>query len=556
MIHIVQPPSERNVITGGYRYNAEIARRLEASRLGQIVPTEPDRLLSTLRDLAQLGPDQALVIDSLYMALFKTAPDWLDELASLGGTRLLLHYLPSLNPRLDDQQRIQLQAAEQEWIRSVESVITPSELMADRIREQNPAVFVAAPGVDACFRSVPGVIRRWVRGETLTVLAVGSLIPEKGQLEVARALANLPDHAPPIRFVLLGDNQTDRDYTAAIVQEASRHRTPLSLVMTGCLEPHEVAVHLQRGHLYVSASIYESFGMATSEAVATGIPVLSYRTGEVDHWISEGAGGRLVEPGDQRALSAALTELVTSPEALHALGDHAGSRSFSTWEDSFLRFVAGCRREGGHGEGTTGVSLYSHCDLPTGFGTFQVSVYRADEDDCESILIQMGDLGGDEPPFVRVHSECYTGEVLGSLKCDCQAQLNKAMSRIAEQGRGAIIYLRQEGRGIGLGNKIRAYQEQAAGADTVRANHLVGFPTDLRDFTVAAQILRLNGIRQVLLNTNNPDKIASLEANGITVQGVIPSATKPNEYNLDYLQTKFDSLGHAGLKESLRRKEQ
>jgi GTP cyclohydrolase II len=156
----------------------------------------------------------------------------------------------------------------------------------------------------------------------------------------------------------------------------------------------------------------------------------------------------------------------------------------------------------------------------------------------------MGDLAAPEPVFVRVHSECLTGEVFGSLKCDCRDQLEQAMALIAERGRGALVYLRQEGRGIGLGNKIRAYALQALGADTIEANHELGFPTDLRDFSLAAAILLDLGARRIVLHTNNPDKVDALVRAGISVESRAPAFGAVNRHNRDYLETKHRALGH------------
>lgn len=194
------------------------------------------------------------------------------------------------------------------------------------------------------------------------------------------------------------------------------------------------------------------------------------------------------------------------------------------------------------------VEEYARCELPTLYGRFDVRVFRHQGSPNESIVIAMGrDFRPDETVFVRLHSECFTGEVLGSLKCDCQGQLDLALRRIAELGRGVVVYLRQEGRGIGLGNKIRAYAEQAKGANTIEANHILGFPSDLRDFRVAAPILTSMGIQRIALNTNNPQKIDAIRNYGIEVVEVVPSLTEPNEHNQDYLRTKAEELGHVSL---------
>ncbi|MFW7377665.1 MAG: GTP cyclohydrolase II [Oligoflexus sp.] len=189
------------------------------------------------------------------------------------------------------------------------------------------------------------------------------------------------------------------------------------------------------------------------------------------------------------------------------------------------------------------VSLFSEAQIPTAYGTFLISVYRDNKSSDESILISYN-LEGAKTPFIRIHSECFTGEVLGSLKCDCRDQLTLAMKEIQRRGSGAVIYLRQEGRGIGLGNKIKAYHLQNQGADTIQANHLLGFATDLRTFEVAGLILKQRGIKGVILNTNNPEKISSLSKAGIRVASRIPSLTALNEHNEGYLRTKMVELGH------------
>ncbi len=181
--------------------------------------------------------------------------------------------------------------------------------------------------------------------------------------------------------------------------------------------------------------------------------------------------------------------------------------------------------------------------LPTAAATFTMSVFRAD-DGKEHMVIALGDLLAEPAPLVRLHSECLTGDALGSLRCDCGPQLDEAMRRIAEEGRGAILYLRQEGRGIGLGNKIRAYALQDAGADTVEANHQLGFPDDARDYSLAVALLREMGVCSLRLLTNNPRKVASLEKDGITVVARVPLRVGENAHNAGYLETKRRRLGH------------
>jgi GTP cyclohydrolase II len=184
---------------------------------------------------------------------------------------------------------------------------------------------------------------------------------------------------------------------------------------------------------------------------------------------------------------------------------------------------------------------YAEAEIPTTHGTFRLIVYRIGGE--EHLAVVRGDVTGDDV-LCRVHSECMTGEVLGSLKCDCRAQLDMALAAIARAGRGVLVYLRQEGRGIGLGNKIRAYALQAEGKDTVEANLSLGFAADLRSYDMAAAILRDLGVRSVALMTNNPDKLAGLEEAGIEVAAHVPHWTADHEHNRDYLEVKRAKMGH------------
>jgi GTP cyclohydrolase II len=189
------------------------------------------------------------------------------------------------------------------------------------------------------------------------------------------------------------------------------------------------------------------------------------------------------------------------------------------------------------------ISIYGEAPLPTHRGLFRTVVFRDAESGAEHVALALGDVAGDAVP-VRVHSECLTSEVLGSLKCDCRAQLDRALDLIAERGRGVLVYLRQEGRGIGLGNKIRAYALQAKGHDTYEANRLLGFPDDLRRYDVAADMLRLLGVRSVDLITNNPLKLAGLEEAGVKVRGRIQLPSPSNPHNVEYLRVKRERTGH------------
>ena len=189
------------------------------------------------------------------------------------------------------------------------------------------------------------------------------------------------------------------------------------------------------------------------------------------------------------------------------------------------------------------IAIYGEAPLPTHRGLFRTVVFRDDETGLEHVAMVLGDVTGESVP-VRVHSECLTSEVLGSLKCDCRAQLDRALDLIAERGRGILLYLRQEGRGIGLGNKIRAYALQAQGHDTYEANRLLGFPDDLRRYDVAADMLRLLGVRSIELVTNNPLKLAGLTEAGVKVRGRIQLPSPANPHNVEYLRTKRERTGH------------
>jgi len=190
------------------------------------------------------------------------------------------------------------------------------------------------------------------------------------------------------------------------------------------------------------------------------------------------------------------------------------------------------------------VSLYSEAKLPTSMGEFRVYVFRSSVDEKEHVALAMGDVKSARGILVRVHSECLTGEVLGSLRCDCREQLQESMRMIAKAGRGLVIYLRQEGRGIGLGNKVRAYALQDQGLDTIDANHQLGFGSDDRDYAMAVAILKFFDIRSLLLVTNNPEKIADLKEHGIEIIQRVPIEIEPNEYSREYLRTKRDKAGH------------
>jgi GTP cyclohydrolase II len=192
---------------------------------------------------------------------------------------------------------------------------------------------------------------------------------------------------------------------------------------------------------------------------------------------------------------------------------------------------------------------YAEAEIPTAHGPFRLFVYRdptvpASAPAVEHIAMVRGDVTGGNNVLCRVHSECWTSEVLGSLKCDCREQLEAALERIAAEGTGVVVYLRQEGRGIGLGNKVRAYALQNSGADTVEANLALGFEADEREYDIAAAILKDLGVRSVRLLTNNPLKVAGVRAAGVPVSDRISHWVGENQYNTAYLAVKRRKMGH------------
>ncbi len=182
--------------------------------------------------------------------------------------------------------------------------------------------------------------------------------------------------------------------------------------------------------------------------------------------------------------------------------------------------------------------------MPTAYGDFQLTLYRAKTDGQHHLALVYGVVEGQKDVLVRVHSECLTGDVFGSLRCDCGPQLQQAMKQIAEEGRGVLVYMRQEGRGIGLAPKIMAYKLQEGGLDTVQANLKLGYPMDLREYGIGAQILADLGLRTLRLLTNNPRKVVGLEGYGLEIVGQVPIRIRPNPHNRKYLKTKREKLGH------------
>jgi GTP cyclohydrolase II len=203
-----------------------------------------------------------------------------------------------------------------------------------------------------------------------------------------------------------------------------------------------------------------------------------------------------------------------------------------------------CHECDGYGEDHVCVHIEAMAELPTRFGDFHIVAFSNNKDNKEHVAIIKGDvIGADDVP-VRLHSECLTGDAIGSLRCDCRDQLEAALKKIGEMERGMVLYLRQEGRGIGLTNKVRAYALQDQGLDTVEANHALGFRDDERDYAVAAHMIHSLKVNSIRLMTNNPKKIAQLEQHGVTIRERLPHILPMNEHNIFYLKTKAEKSGH------------
>ncbi|MCR4391879.1 MAG: bifunctional 3,4-dihydroxy-2-butanone-4-phosphate synthase/GTP cyclohydrolase II [Candidatus Acetothermia bacterium] len=190
------------------------------------------------------------------------------------------------------------------------------------------------------------------------------------------------------------------------------------------------------------------------------------------------------------------------------------------------------------------VDRICEADLPTRWGEFRIVTFRDRIAGQEHVALVKGDLAGEAPVLVRVHSECLTGDALGSLRCDCGGQLHAALDMVDREGRGVVLYMRQEGRGIGLANKVCAYHLQDQGLDTVEANLRLGYPADLREYGIGAQILVDLGVKKIRLLTNNPRKVAGLAGYGLEIVEQVPIEVEPNPYNVRYLKAKKEKLGH------------
>lgn len=204
-----------------------------------------------------------------------------------------------------------------------------------------------------------------------------------------------------------------------------------------------------------------------------------------------------------------------------------------------------CENQGGYcADDHVCIALVSQSKLPTRFGEFEISVFQNNKDRKEHLLISRGRLNGAEQLPLRIHSQCQTGDIFGSLRCDCREQLEHALNTFSKLENAALLYLKQEGRGIGLANKIRAYHLQEQGLDTIEANEALGFPDEMRDYEIAASMIKLVNIQSIVLFTNNPKKIQGLENYGINIVRREPVVIPPNPFNEKYLQTKKSRAGH------------
>jgi GTP cyclohydrolase II len=190
------------------------------------------------------------------------------------------------------------------------------------------------------------------------------------------------------------------------------------------------------------------------------------------------------------------------------------------------------------------VERFATARLPTKYGDFRIVAFKNNRDGKDHVAIIKGEIAQKERVLCRIHSECLTGDVFGSLKCDCGPQLEAALEQLEEEGTGFILYMRQEGRGIGLANKVKAYHLQDEGMDTVEANHHLGFDDDMRDYSIAAEMIRLLGCDSITLMTNNPRKLEGLRDSGIRIDRRVPLKITPNPHNRSYLNTKRDKSGH------------
>ena len=238
-------------------------------------------------------------------------------------------------------------------------------------------------------------------------------------------------------------------------------------------------------------------------------------------------------------------ELVKRSRACKFVGDRNDAIKKLESEGKLVSPKFYCTEKGGYcADENICIALVSHSNLPTRFGEFEISVFQNNKDRKEHLIISRGELEKAEELPIRIHSQCQTGDIFFSLRCDCREQLEHSLRNFAELDRAALLYLKQEGRGIGLANKIRAYHLQEQGLDTIEANEALGFPDEMRDYNIAASMLNLMNIKSEVLYTNNPKKIDGLKNYGINIVRRESVIIPPNPFNEKYLQTKKDRAGH------------
>lgn len=245
-------------------------------------------------------------------------------------------------------------------------------------------------------------------------------------------------------------------------------------------------------------------------------------------------------------------QLIMNTPACRLVGDRSELIKKLEKEGKLVTPEYYCMAMGGYcADDSVCIALVSQAHLPTIFGEFEIAVFQNNKDVKEHLAIYRGNLDGAEEVPLRIHSQCQTGDIFGSLRCDCRQQLEYSLKKFSTMDRAVLLYLKQEGRGIGLANKIRAYHLQEQGLDTFEANQALGFPEDLRDYEIAAAMIQLMNIKSVVLYSNNPQKIDGLQKYGIKVVRREPVVIPPNEHNKNYLMTKKHKAGHLldGLEE-------
>ena len=551
MIYLLFPTRPRNIADRGHYFNQALASRLSRSKLGTPTEISPEAFAAGLpTDLSQPSEEDIVVVDAGFIE-HGPPPSWLIEASKVAQLLLLAHGRPSANPA----QQPETASREAEWTSLASGSIATGRTLAADLREHwRLPTAVSTSGIATCFRAVEQ--RKQKIGMCLELICVGELRPENGQLDLVSTLASLAA-LRDMRLTLVGDHEANPGYVDDVRNKAGS----LKLEVVGHKEPEDLAKLLNKSHLHVSGSQHASNGASIADSLAGGLPVVAYDVGEHGRWIDDGVNGHLVPLDKPEAYAETLRKVLSDEASLAALSQAATERFYPTWEYNLARFLTACntlsRLELNHADSAAtekqirdplsdGMERYATCALPTRFGTFDLTVYRLACGE-EAMLLSMGALKSESVPFVRIHSECFTGEAIHSLKCDCGPQLDSAMQSVAKQQHGAIVYLRQEGRGIGLGDKIRAYAEQQRGADTVEANERIDRPVDLRDYHVAAAIMAERGISRIRINTNNPDKITAMEDCGVTIEEVIHSRMAATRDSLNYLKTKRERLGHTGL---------